>query len=138
MVFVDNGNGTATISGTPTVGSSGTHTILLSATNQDGVATKSVTITVNEAPSFTSAANASATIGQPLSFQVIASGYPAPKFSLTGKLPKGITFKASTGTLSGTPKAGTNGTYPLVMKAKNYLSTSTQNFSLVVAPATPQ
>jgi hypothetical protein len=46
------------------------------------------------------------------SFNVIANGLPAPTYSLSGTLPSGLTF-SSTGVLSGTPAAGTEGTYPL-------------------------
>jgi hypothetical protein len=40
------------------------------------------------------------------------SGFPAHKITEAGHLPKGLTF-------SGAPKAGTNGTYPVTITAKN-------------------
>ena len=51
---------------------------------------------------------------------------------ILGTLPAGITFKAATGTFSGTPKAGTAGTYTIAITANNSTSTVTQNFTLTI------
>ena len=51
MTFTDNGNGTATLAGTPAAGTGGTYPITITATN--GVspnATQTFTLTVNQAP----------------------------------------------------------------------------------------
>ena len=59
MTFTDNGNGTATLAGTPAAGTGGTYPLTITATN--GVlpdATQSFTLTVNQAtqaPAITSA-----------------------------------------------------------------------------------
>ena len=56
--FVDNGNGTGSLAGTPAVGTRGTYPITIGATN--GVqpdASQSFTLTVNAAPAITSAAS---------------------------------------------------------------------------------
>ena len=132
VTFTNNGDGTATISGTPQVSSGGSYSITINATNQLGNASQTFTLKVNEAPVFTSTPSAAATQGQAFSFTVNATGYPTPKFSKTGTLPKGITFTASTGTFSGTPKAGTAGTYPITITAKNNSGTVTQTFTLTV------
>jgi hypothetical protein len=78
------------------------------------------TFKVNEAPVITSANNATAT------------GFPTPKFSKTGTLPKGITFQASTSTFSCTPKTGSAGSYTITITAKNSSSTVTQTFTITV------
>ena len=51
VTFIDNGNGTATLSGIPSVNSNGTYTLILSAHNGvGGDATQTFTLTVNAAP----------------------------------------------------------------------------------------
>jgi streptogramin lyase len=132
--FVDNGNGTATLTGTPSTGAGGAYPLTLTATNSYGSATKNVTLSVDEAPTITSNAGATAVIGNPFSFNVTSSGYPKATYTLTGTLPTGIRFNTTTGVFSGTPRA-TNvaGTYPLTITAANSLGTSaTQEFDLVL------
>src|SRR5207237_1132601 len=61
---------------------------------------------------------------------------PAPTLTETGTLPTGVTFTA--GVLSGTPAAGTGGTYSISFTASNgILPNATQSFTLTVnqAPA---
>ena len=77
--FVDNGNGTATLSGTPAAGTGGTYPLTITATNSAGTAHQSFTLVVNQLPAFTSAATATATVGQASSFTVTTSGYPTPR-----------------------------------------------------------
>ena len=50
VTFVDNGNGTGTLGGTPAAGTGGTYAITFTATNSGGSATQSFTLTVNETP----------------------------------------------------------------------------------------
>ncbi len=56
VTFVDNGNGTATLAGTPTTG--GSFPITLTASNLTGTTTQSFVLTVPVAPTITSAATA--------------------------------------------------------------------------------
>jgi hypothetical protein len=130
--FTDNGDGTGSFTGTPTVGSGGTYPVTLTAANPSGSTTKAVTLTVNETPTITSSNTATATSGTALSFPVVSSGYPAPKLSLTGVLPAGISFHTGTGILSGTAKAGTAGSYHVTITAMNSTGTTTQSFTLTV------
>ncbi len=105
-------------------------------TNNSGIFTGwSITITTVTAPAFTSAAPPAATVGVPYSHTFTASGDPAPTFSLTGALPAGLTFNPGTATISGTPTAaGTSA--GLSATANNGVApNATQNFSLVVNPA---
>ena len=50
MTFVDNGNGTGTLGGTPAAGTGGTYAMTFTATNSGGSAVQSFTLTVNETP----------------------------------------------------------------------------------------
>jgi hypothetical protein len=52
---------------------------------------------VDQPPAITSASTASATVGDPLTFQVTATGYPTPAFSKSGGLPKGVTLSSAPG-----------------------------------------
>ena len=140
VTFTDNGNGTATLSGTPTA--RGTYPLTLTAAN--GVlpnATQSFTLTVNQAtqaPAITSGTSTTFTVGQLGSFTVTTTGSPTPTVSESGALPSGVTFTDNgngTATLSGTPTAA--GTYPLTLTAANgVLPNATQSFTLTVNQAT--
>jgi len=132
LMLTDNGDGTATISGTPAVGSGGQYPITIMASNQFGTDTQTFNINVDEAPVITSADNTSVAVGTALSFQVTSTGFPAPNYSITGTLPAGVTFHTGTGILSGTPKAGTAGTYPVTITATNSTGAVSQSFTLTV------
>jgi putative Ig domain-containing protein len=140
VTFVDNGNGTGKLSGTPAAGSANTYSITFTATNSVGApATQSFTLTVNTAPVITSASSTTFTVGIAGTFTVTATGTPSPAISETGTLPTGVTFTSGTGsgTLSGTPAAGTGGTYTITFKATSSSGTTQQSFTLTVdqAPA---
>ena len=83
---------------------------------------------------FTSANNTAFTIGAAGSFTFTATGSPIPGFSLiSGTLPAGVTYNYITGVLSGTPEAGTAGTYNLTMRATNGLEIDVdQAFTLTI------
>ncbi len=82
------------------------------------------------APEITSASSTTFTGGEASSFTFSATGNPAPSFSESGTLPKGVTL-ASSGVLSGTPEQ--DGTFPIVVTAANGVSPdATQDFTLTV------
>jgi hypothetical protein len=125
-----------TLFGTPT-GAGGVFPITITAAN--GIspnATQSFTITVYAYPVFTSATSSTFTKGQASSFDVTATGYPAPSIALTsGTLPAGVSFSDPTGVspgiLSGTPTV--TGSYPLIFEALGLNSTVYyQDFTLTV------
>ncbi len=129
---------TGIMSGTPAAGTGGVYALTVSATN--GVspdATQSFTLIINESPSITSAYTAAFTVGVPGSFQVTASGYPAPAISETTALPSGITYNPATQTLSGTPAPGTAQLNPYMFNftATNSAGTSSQAFELSIQQA---
>lgn len=82
------------------------------------------------APAITSAANASAAVGEAFNFTVTATGTPAPTFTTSGTLPAGVTVDATTGVLSGTPRTG--GIYTFTITATNTDSSADQAFTLAV------
>jgi len=138
--FADNGDGTATLSGTPATGSGGTYALTIKASNGVGSdALQSFTLTVDEAPTFTSAASTTFTVGAAGSFSVTTDAFPAPAITETGALPSGVSFVDNgdgTATLSGTPATGTGGVYTLHLKAANGIGTDgTQTFTLTVDEA---
>jgi len=140
VTFVDNHDGTATLSGTPAAGSGGTYHLSISAHNGIGAdATQSFTLVVNEAAAITSPANATFSVGTAGAFTVQTTGFPAPTLSETGALPGGVTFVDNgdgTATLSGTPAAGTGGSYPLSIKAHNGSGAdAVQSFTLTINEA---
>ena len=133
VTLTDNGNGTATIAGTPAAATGGTYQIQITAHNgalPDAVQT--FTLTVDQPPAITSGNNTTFTTGTNGSFQMTATGFPAPTFSETGSLPGGVGL-TSAGLLSGTPAAGTGGTYVITVTASNGVGTNaTQSFTLTV------
>jgi streptogramin lyase len=133
LQLVDNGDGTGTIQGTPFPnGIGGSYPVTITAINATGTTSETFTLNVDDAPAITSADNANATVGSTFSFKVTATGFPTPAITKTGILPKGITFQASTDTFNGIPKAGTAGSYPITITAKNSTATMTQSFTLTV------
>ena len=95
----------------------------VSVTASNGVspdATQSYTINVTgTAPVITSSAVTNAAVGQVYSYDVNASGNPAPTYSLTTK-PTGMTINATTGLIQWTPTAVGNDN--VIVKASNGVS----------------
>ena len=120
--FTDNGDGTATLAGTPAAGSGGSYPLTVTASNATGSAVQAFTLTVSQVPAVTSAATAAFSTGTAGSYLVTSSGYPAPALTETGALPSGLAFKDNgngTGTISGTAASGTAGSYPVTLTATN-------------------
>ena len=135
--------GRALLSGTPTTGAGGSYPITITANNGVGTAaTQSFTLTVDEAPAFTSANTTTFSVGTAGTFAVSTTGYPNVVLSETGSLPTGVTFVdtlgSNTATLSGTPASGTSGSYPITITSSNGVGTAaTQSFTLVVGGSAP-
>jgi putative cofactor-binding repeat protein len=132
VAFVDNGDGTGTLAGTPAGGTSGTYSLTFQATNSAGLSPQGFTLSVNAAPQITSASSTTFTAGAVSSFPVTTTGVPAPTVSATGTLPTGITFNIITKTFEGTPNQ--IGTFtPIQITATNGVGTdATQLFTLEV------
>jgi hypothetical protein len=136
VVFTAGTNGTATLAGTPAAGSGGAYTITITADNGVVDPSQQFSLTVNESSGFTGAASATFTVGKPGHAAITTSGFPKPTLTESGALPGGVIFDAATGTLSGTPAAGTAGTYALKITAHNGIGPDTsETFVLTVANA---
>ena len=140
VTFTDNGDGTATLAGTPAANTGGTYQFTINATN-DVIpdATQSFTLTVGQACQITSAAAATFAVGQAGTFTVTTTGYPTCIFPAPLTLPSGVTFTDNgdgTATISGTPAANTGGTYPFTINATNgVIPAAAQTFTLTVNQA---
>jgi uncharacterized protein YjbI with pentapeptide repeats len=129
--FTDNGDGTATLSGTPQAGAGGTYPLQVIANAGTASDSQTFTLTVDEAPAITSGGSATFVVGTAGSFTVTATGFPAPSVTEAGALPSGVTFVG--GVLSGTPDPGTGGTYPVTFAASNGVGADApQDFTLMV------
>jgi hypothetical protein len=136
--FVDNDDGTGTLSGTPDSGSGGIYPLTIHACNSGGCTDQSFTLTVEEAPAITSADNITFTVGQFDSFQVTTTGSPPPTLNWQNSLPSGMSFvdnSDGTATLSGTPDVGTFGIYSSTIEACNDVTCTDQSFTLTIQEA---
>jgi hypothetical protein len=138
VTFVDKGDGTASLSGTPSPGTGGHYPVTINASN--GVtpdASQSFTLTVTAVPSITSANAAAFPTGSATTFIVTTDpGFPvATSLSVSGALPANVTFHDNgdgTATISGTPTSGNAGSYPVSIVASNASGFTTQAFTLAV------
>ena len=127
LSFVDNGNGTATLSGTPKTAVS--YHVSLSATNSLGSATQALTIVVQSAPEFITSASAIFGVGAKKTFTVLTRSNPPATLSLvSGSLPQGLAFVVGSSTgkaiISGTPANGAAGTYAVIAQRRQRLRAS--------------
>jgi len=139
LTFVDNGDGTATIAGTPQAAAAGDHQVVVSATSGTLPAVdQTLTLKVKQVPAFTSTASATFRVGVAGRFTVMAVGVPTPSLALSGTLPPGLTFVDNgdgTATIAGTPAAGASGSYSVAVNATNDLTDPVQTLVVVVDPA---
>ena len=119
----------------PEAGTGGRYPVTISASDGVGTpSTQSFVLTVTQAAGFASAAKATFRTGRAGSFAIKVTGYPAPVLTETGSLPAGL--KLAGHTISGTPAAGSGGTYRLTLTAANSSGpAATQAFVLTVNAA---
>ncbi|WP_313543988.1 beta strand repeat-containing protein [Leifsonia aquatica] len=137
--FVDNGDGTATISGTP-MDAAKDYPVTVRASNAGGTVDQAFTYVLNQTSSITSPNVASFTAGSAGSFTVTATGRPTPDpITLAGALPSGLTFTDNhdgTATIAGTPSAKTGGVRTLSLTAGNGVgAAAAQTLTLTVQEA---
>ncbi len=139
LSFTYNGNGTATVSGTPAAGSAGTYPVTFTASNGVSSGAQTVTMTVRQAPAITSVATTTFQQGVAGSFTVTTTGSPTPTVALVGALPTGVVFTDNgngTATFTGTAAPGTAGSYPVSLSASNGVApAASQAFVLLVTGA---
>jgi YVTN family beta-propeller protein len=83
-----------------------------------GAASSPINAVAFTSPLITSAGSTSFAVNSAATFNVTASGIPAPALAVTGALPAGVTFENGTA-LTGTPALGTVGSYALTFSASN-------------------
>jgi lysophospholipase L1-like esterase len=81
-------------------------------------------------PAITSVPVTGATIGQSYSYQVEATGYPAPSFALVESVPDGMSIDAISGLITWTPAAP--GHVEVSVQASNSAGSANQNFTIDV------
>ena len=84
-------------------------------------------------PPLIHATSTTAQVGQPLNHQVLASGNPAPTFSLTQKPDNTMTINPTTGIISWTPAAA--GTFTVTVQATNSEGFDEKSFQIMVTEA---
>lgn len=96
------------LAGTPAAGTGGIYKITVAAAN--GIkpsAAQHFVLTVRQRPAFTSAATTRFRIGKHGTFRITTTGYPAPRLTRRGQLPKGLSLRIhqnGTATLAGTAR----------------------------------
>ncbi len=138
VIFTAGANGTATLSGTPSSFTAGRiYSITFTATNSVGAVTQAFTLMVGSPNTilFNITGSTSWRVGRSSSITITAIGIPTPTVSLAGALPTGVTFTAGTGTgtIAGTPAAGTGGLYPVTITATDGTLVRTQQLVITVA-----
>ncbi|HET6249113.1 MAG TPA: putative Ig domain-containing protein [Tepidisphaeraceae bacterium] len=132
LAFVDNGDGTATLSGTPSpLDGTGHYNLIFTASNGASPdAHQFFTLTLDGAPGsglarpkFTSKINLfTFHSGQADAFMVAATGTPTPTLSVVGTLPAGVSFQDNhdgTGSFFGEPGLFAGGKYKVVVVASD-------------------
>ncbi|CAN5296849.1 hypothetical protein BH24PSE2_BH24PSE2_12990 [soil metagenome] len=145
LTLTDNGDGTATLSGTPAVTDIGDHDVVLEATDGNATTQQPFTITVgavppaNTAPEFTSTAVTDATVDEAYSYDITTSDADGDPLTITAPtLPAWLTFTDNgdgTAALSGTPGAGDEGDHAVSLEVSDGTDTATQDFTITVAAA---
>jgi hypothetical protein len=134
--LTDNGNGTATLAGTPGATSGGVYVLTIAATNGIGPpVNQTFTLTVYQAPVITSSNSDTIATGVAMTpFTLTDTGYPVPKLTALG-LPYGLKLMDNhngTGAIIG--KTNMTGTFSVTITATGKSGTTSQGFSLTVTP----
>jgi len=144
LAFVDNSNGTATISGTPGAADAGRHNVVLQASDGGNVAKQAFTITVgtNDPPAFTSTPVTQADEQLPYLYTAIASDPNGDPLTIVAPtLPVWITFTDNgdgTASLTGTPDTGDVGSHNVTLEVEDGRGgMDTQTFTIDVVANQP-
>lgn len=120
------------LAGTPVKGSGGVYQFAIVAQNASGRRDQSFTLTVNQAPAFTSAPRAAFRAGRASNYFLDAGEFPAPTFTEAGQLPYGISLDPR-GVLLGTPGRHSGGVYHFTLTASNGIGSAAQQaFTLTI------
>lgn len=130
-----NFNAQGILFGNPATGTVGSYPLVFTARNEFGqTTTQSFELVVTggaASPAITSVNAATFQTGMNGTFNITTTGDPAPVIEVSGNLPPGVSVWF--GELHGVAEAGSEGTYPLTITARNdYGETATQAFTLYV------
>jgi large repetitive protein len=142
VTFTDNGDGTATLAGTPLEGTEGSYPVTITASN--GVepdATQNFTLSVTDDPvaptTVTVAGPTSTNAGASYAATASAPGAaPPPTYTLISGAPSWLSVDANSGNVSGSPPSGTK-SFSYQVTATNRAgsaSSAVQSVTVVVAP----
>ena len=124
---------TGTISGTPTVTGTSNFTVKVT----DALAqsdTQALSIAVSAALTITTTSLPKATVGKAYNTTLQRSGGVSPfSWSVTPALPAGLSLDMSSGKITGTPAAGTAGTYSLTFTVQDSSTPTPQTASKVLS-----
>lgn len=121
------------LTGTPPVGSGGVYDLVINAESSGGATLNTIPVTVQEAPTITSAPTTTFLADSSHLYYLSASGYPAPTFTVTGSLPQGVALLGGDQLVEEPPLGiGQIGTYHFTINATNNLGTASQAFTLIV------
>ena len=148
LTLTDNGDGTATLTGTPGSGDVGDHNVELQVEDAGGLTdTQSFTITVanvNDAPMFTSTAATDADEDMEYLYSITTTDVDGDMLTITGvTVPAWLTLTDNgdgTAELRGTPAAGDVGDHNVELRVEDGgMLSDTQSFTITVtaAPAPP-
>jgi hypothetical protein len=141
LVFKANGNGTATVSGTPPADARGTYGVTITATNGVGSpAVQYLVISLGGAPVITSASAWRVLPGQYNAFTITTTGAPVAVLSLSGTLPPGLVFTEDnngTAVISGTPPSNARGTYEVAVTATNGVGSPAVQYLVLTLAGAP-
>jgi PKD repeat protein len=133
--FTNNGDGTATISGTPRKSSAGPYPLTLTATNKAGTATLAFTLIVTKAPAIRNIRTIKVRVGAALGRIIRATGFPIPALTESGQLPGGLSFTDhgnGAAAISGAVVTGPSGRYTITITAKNSAGTTMRRLLIIV------
>ncbi|WAK04123.1 putative Ig domain-containing protein [Methylobacter sp. YRD-M1] len=130
------------IAWTPANGQEGSHSVTVQVSDGQQSTTTSFNVTVepapvaNTAPSVTTIANQTATVGQSFSLPVQASDAEgdALTFSLTAA-PVGMSINSASGVIAWTPANGQEGSHSVTVQVSDGQQSTTTSFNVTVEPA---
>ena len=122
LTFTDNGNNTATLTGTPADANVGQHNTVLTATDPNGVvATQSFTITVNGLPEFSSSPTLTTNEDSVYTYNITVTDQDGDTTTITAPtLPAWLSFSDNgdnTATITGTPLQANVGNNSVTLRA---------------------
>jgi large repetitive protein len=120
------GSSSGVLSGTPPRGSGGLSPVYVWAENSFGsTATQTLMVTVDEPPALAAASHLTFRVGHSVRYQITSTGFPTPVLHESGRLPRGLTFRAGrdgTAVIAGKPAGRDKGKhFVITITASNHI-----------------